>query len=207
MPVPITTTTSSVTEPQSNLHEFPPEPPTPLPPITTPVTSLAYPSIPTPINQNMPQSGTFENPITMADRVHMSSSPKCSFPIYTKNQNIFEWKTACLLELAGSSKPAHRSMVVIDMEGNMTLASHLSVTHNQELFRLTKKSLSSKLNTNFITVDVLNRADGLQLWGMLIDEFQPLPKDELELEDMKHKFLELSKFPSELDQAYLDRFQ
>ena len=72
---------------------------------------------------------------------------------------------------------------------------------------MTKKALSSKLNTNFINVDVLNRADGLQLWQMIIQEFQPLPKDEMELEDIKQEFLKLSKFSGESDQAYLEQFQ
>ena len=207
----ITTTMSSVTVPTSHTTHSPdPLTSTHMPAMHTPshvpIAPSPHPPLTSPI-PHLPEQGTADNPVTLADLVQMSSSPKCSFPIYTKNQNIFEWKTACLLELTGSSKPSHRRMVLVNADGNMQFQTDLSIQDKQELFRMTKKALSTKLNINFITVDVINRADGLQLWDMIIKEFQPFPKDEMELEDMKQDFLRLSKATAESDQTYLERFQ
>ena len=206
----IPTTTSSVTVPTSHINHAPdPLTSTPMPSSTSnihvPMAPSPYQNITSPI-PHLTEQGTIDNPITLADLVQMTSSPKCSFPVYTKNQNIFEWRTVCLLELAGSSKPAHRNMVIVNDDGKMVFQTNLSIRDKQELFRMTKKALSTKLNTNFITVDVINRADGIQLWDMILQEFQPLPKDEMELEDMKQAFLNLSKSTTENDQTYLERF-
>ena len=97
-------------------------------------------------------------------------------------------------------------MVIVDSSGFMQLSSTLSTRDNQELFRMTKKALSHKLDTTFITIDILNRADGLKLWDMIIDEYKPTPKDTLELDDLKQSFLQLSKFGNENDNTYLERF-
>ena len=72
---------------------------------------------------------------------------------------------------------------------------------------MTKKSLLNKLDTTFITIDVLNRADGLKLWDMIIEEYRPTPKDELELDDLKQSFLQLSILTNENDAAHIERFQ
>ena len=173
--------------------------------------AITYPSHITSTTQlhhnDQPELGSQANPITIADLVQMSSAPKCAFPIYTRSQNVFEWKTSCLLELAGSAKPAHRNMVSIDSEGQMIFKSHLSTSDNHELFRMTRKALSNKLDTAFITIDVLNRADGLTLWEMIVEEYRPTPKDQMELDDLKQSFLQLTKLPNELDAAYMERFQ
>ena len=136
--IPVATTTSTSTIPTSNVNNNINQLnhlSSTIPTQTSTVQSFTHNYIPpTSPMPNLPQQGSEADLITLADLVQMSSTPKCSFPIFTKMQNIFEWKTACLLELAGSSKPSHCKMVMVDHEGHMTFASHLTLSDNQELF-------------------------------------------------------------------------
>ena len=86
------------------------------------------------------------------------------------------------------------------------LKDPLSRQESQELFRLTRNSLSTKLNTNFITVDILKKADGRLLWDMVLQQFKPVEKDAIELSEMTTKFTSFKIKPGETDDAYIQRF-
>ena len=140
--------------------------------------------------------------LTIAELINISSNPKCSFPTFTKSQNVYEWKSMCILELAASTKPIHANMICYNAHGDPQLNQNLTRTESQELFCLTKSGLSTKLNTKFITVDVLRRADGIELWEMIIARFKPIAKDEIEITDMTSSFTNFKRQPRETDDAY-----
>ena len=194
------TTTSAATPVITNSSTTPIQQPTtapstvPLPPPST------TPTLTTPTSIN-------NQPITYADMLNITNSSKCAFPTYTKTQNIYEWQTTCILELATSNKPIHKNMLQYDSFGDPILKSVLPKAENQELFRMTKSALSTKLNTRFITVDMIRRADGLHLWNELTHRFKPLNKDAIELSDMQANFTTFSKFPNETDDMYVTRFE
>ena len=185
-PKPITSSNTSMPTHTSTLHQ------------TVPPTS--------PVNPSMHHTNT-PAPITIADIIQMGSQTKCTFPTYTKNMNVYEWKELCILELAASNKPNHANLIQYDIDGNPNLNQNLSKQENQELFRLTRNALSSKLPTQFITVDMLRNADGIALWDLLIQRYKPIAKDDIQLVDMKAEFTSLQRFPKETDDAYIQRFE
>ena len=147
-----------------------------------------------------------QSQFTIDDLINITTSTKCAFPIYTKNQNVYEWKTSCILELATSNKPIHKQMITYDTNGDPRIRDSLNRQESQELFRLTKNALSTKLNTKFITVEILKKADGNLLLEMVIQQFRPINKDAIELSDMTTKFTSFVKQPGETDDAYIQRF-
>ena len=158
---------------------------------------------PTPMTQPTPYS----DPITIADIINMTNHTKCNFPTYTKNMNIYEWKEICILELASSTKPIHTKLINYNANGNPMLHTNLSRAESQELFRLTRNALSTKLNLKFITVEMIQQADGIALWNTLIARFKPIHKDDIELADMTTKFTTFRKLPKEQDDVYIQRFE
>ena len=143
---------------------------------------------------------------TVTDLINLTTSTKCSFPIYTGKQNVYEWKISCILELATSTKPIHQTIIEYDTYGNPQFKSTLAREESQELFRLTKNAISNKLNTTFLTVDILQKADGIFLWELLIARFKPATKDEIELEDLRAAFTAFSRNKNEREDNYIQRF-
>lgn len=82
------------------------------------------------------------NSMSMTDLVNITTGTKCVFNTYTKNQNILEWQTLCILELSSSNKSIHNNIVQYNEEGNPYLPTQLPKAENQELFRLTRNALS-----------------------------------------------------------------
>ena len=165
-------------------------------------------------SQNNTNPDSINNPsaqsnphITIADLINISTNPKCSFPTFTKTQNVYEWKSRCILELSASTKPIHANMICHNAHGDPQLNQNLTCSESQELFRLTQSALSTKLNTKFITIDVLRKADGIELWEMIIARFKPITKDEIELTDMNASFTSFKKQLRESDEAYIHRFE
>lgn len=186
-------------------------PPTPYNthPTNTPL-ALNQP-IPSPIpitsqssNNHLQNTSTF----TIEDLINITTSNKINFPTYTKTQDIREWKTLCILELASSSKPLHREMIKYDDTGDPQFQHDMSKAANQELFRLTTKSISSKINTKtFVTVEVIKKADGLALWDILEARLKRIDKDEMELAEMTTAFMSICKSHRETDEVYIQRFE
>ena len=178
---------------------------------TTPIYTPSTSRIPSPIHhasQNAIMHNTASSPpITIADIIQMGNHTKCSFPTYTKSMNIFKWKELCILELASSTKPIHASLIQYDSDNNPTLNNDLSRAESQELFRLTRNALSTKLNTEFITVEMLRQADGIALWTTLIARFKPIEKDDIELVDMNADFTSFQCTTNENDDTYIQRFE
>ena len=198
----------------SNIHKQHTIPTTTLSPYSTQTSTVHQPSMPltstipttTPTNTVIQSSDT-SKPLTIADILQIGTTTKCTFPTYTKVQNIHEWLSTCLLELAASRQPLHQRMIQYDTAGVPNINRNLSRQESQELFRLTRAALSTKLNTNFITVEIIKKADGIALWDMLIQRFQLAEKDDIELDDMKANFRNFAMLSRESDENNVQRFE
>ena len=199
------TTDSDNTQPATNVITN-----TPIPNTTTAHTNENHTSYTN--NISMPSnisniSNIASTPVTVADVLSMTNQTKCSFPTYVKSMNVYEWKEMCILELASSKRSIHTKLIQYTPEGNPTLNPNLTREESQELFRLTVKAISPKIKTNFITVDMLKQANGIELWRLLIDRFKPIAKDDIQLVDMNSEFTNFKRIPKESDDSYIQRFE
>ena len=197
------------------------------PPPIAPPTVVSSTNIPSPVPSSHPsthastttstttQPTSNVHPSTVIDLTtltnilqnHPPSSTKQILPTYHKKDNFYIWKSLCLLELSSSRNPFYNELVTYKENGGAIFKSDLSHQQNRELFKITRHALSTTLDTNFITTEIIQTADGLNLWKTLETRFKPLDKDEIEKIDFQTDFMKLKRNNNETHELFLTRFE
>jgi deoxyuridine 5'-triphosphate nucleotidohydrolase len=68
-------------------------------------------------------------------------------------------------------------------------------------------ALDPKLNLEFITTELIETADGIQLWNLILQRFKPALKGTFEKEDLKIEFRNMHKNEKETNTAFLKRIE
>jgi deoxyuridine 5'-triphosphate nucleotidohydrolase len=158
---------------------------------------------PTPINSN--QQNTVDISTVLHD--YSSSSSKLVFQTYNGKTDIQKWQSLCLLALSTNKNPYYKTFVKLTPSGKRILDLELTAEKKAQLFNLTVTALDPKLNLEFITTDLIETADGLHLWELILHRFKPALKGTFEKEDLKIEFRNMHKNDKETNTGFLKRIE
>jgi hypothetical protein len=203
---------------QSTTTTLPPNPTPPpatvspvQPPITHPEPTGSQPAINQSIQPSDIQSNTTPDPTTVdlstVLNEYTSSSSKPVFQVYNGKHDIQKWQSLCLLALAAHKNPYYKSFVKVASSGKRILDPNLSIDKKATLFNITVLALDPKLNLEFITTDLIETADGIHLWELILHRFKPALKGTFEKEDLKIEFRNMQKNDKESNTAFLKRME
>ena len=86
--------------------------------------------------------------------------------------------------------------------------SSMPMDKREQLFNFTFQALDpAKCNLEFITSQMIDKADGIKLWENIERRFKLAEKNEFDCDDLKSEFKEITKNPSETNEAYLKRVE
>jgi hypothetical protein len=136
-----------------------------------------------------------------------SSSSKPIFQTYNGKTDINKWQSLCLLSLSAHKTKYYQSFVKVTALGKRILDPDMPPAKRAQLFNITVQALDPKLNLEFITTDLIETADGIHLWDLILQRFKPALKGTFEKEDLKIEFRNMHKNEKETNQGFLKRVE
>ena len=177
----------------------------PVPSTVTQTTAIQQPPMPT--NPTHPTSTQSEFHQLLEKLETGQASTKTIFSTYHPNDDVFKWKSKCLLTLA-ASKRYKQYVITNNITGERMFNPNMNDEQRIQLFNLTLQALDpGKCNLEFITTAMINKANGLKLWETIERRFGVIEKNEFDKDDLKSDFKAMTKQSNENHEAYLKRIE